>query len=61
VPPGGPAYRFDDLVLHLAEVGRHGFGDDRLARVLAVPVAYVRTVREVAGLVAAEGSKGATP
>ena len=35
--PGGPAYRLEDLLSHLAGGDRHGFGDDRLARALARP------------------------
>jgi hypothetical protein len=43
---GGMAYRLEDLLGHLAGGGRHGFGDGRLARALAVPAAYLAVVRE---------------
>ena len=36
---GGMVYRLEDLLGHLAGGDRHGFGDERLARALAVPVA----------------------
>jgi hypothetical protein len=45
------AYRLDDRFYHLAGGDRHGFGDERLARALAVPVAYLGVVRRAAGLV----------
>jgi hypothetical protein len=48
--PGGPAYRLEDLLGHLVEAGRYGFRDERLA--LAVPVAYLRAMREAARLAA---------
>jgi hypothetical protein len=50
--PGGPAYRLEDLLGHLLEGGRYGFGDGRMALALAVPVEYLRAVREAAGLAA---------
>jgi hypothetical protein len=46
--PGGPAYRLEDLLGHLLEAGRYRFGDGRLAAALAVPVEYLRAVREAA-------------
>jgi hypothetical protein len=52
---GGMAYRLEDLLCHLAEGDRHGFGDERLARALAVPVAYLRAVREAVGQAAGGG------
>jgi hypothetical protein len=48
--PGGRAYRLEDLLMHLAEAARYGFGDGQLALALDVPVAYLRAVREAAGL-----------
>src|SRR5262245_61897823 len=57
---GGQFYPLADLLAHLADGDRHGFGDDRLARALAVPLAYLRAVREAAGLPAGPGgSEGA--
>jgi hypothetical protein len=49
-------YRLEDLLGHLAGGDRHGFGDGRLAGALAVPVEYLRAVREAAGLPAPAGS-----
>jgi hypothetical protein len=43
-PPGGPAYGLEDLLCLLAVGDRPGFGDERLALALAVPVAYLRAV-----------------
>jgi hypothetical protein len=43
-------YRLEDLLCHLAGGDRHGFGDERLAPALAVPVAYLAVVRVAAGL-----------
>ena len=50
--PGHPAYRLEDLLCVLAGGDRYGFEDERLALALAVPVAYLRAVRETAGLAA---------
>jgi hypothetical protein len=43
-PPGGPAYRLEDLLFHLIDGSRYGYCDERLALALAVPVAYLRVV-----------------
>jgi hypothetical protein len=48
--PGDPAYRLEDLLCDLAGGDRYGFGDERLAGVLAVPAAYLWAVREAMGL-----------
>jgi hypothetical protein len=49
---GGRAYTFEDLLGHLSDGDRYRFGDERLAQALAVPVAYLRAVREAVGLAA---------
>jgi hypothetical protein len=51
-PParGGPAYPLEELLGHQVKGDRYGFGDDRLAVALAVPVAYLRAVRGAVGL-----------
>jgi hypothetical protein len=43
-------YRLADVLFHLAGGDRYGFGDDRLALALAMPVEYLAVVREAAGL-----------
>jgi hypothetical protein len=58
VPPGEPAYTLEDLLCDLIQGNGYGFGDERLAQALAVPVAYLRTVREAAGLAAPIPQKG---
>jgi hypothetical protein len=47
---GGRYYSLEDLLCHQVDGDRYGFGDELLARVLAVPEAYLRAVREAAGL-----------
>jgi hypothetical protein len=54
--PGGPAYRLEDLLSHLIDCDHYGFGDERLALALAVPVEYLRAVREAAGLLVSPGN-----
>jgi hypothetical protein len=47
---GGMAYRLADVLFHLAQGERFGFGDDRIAKALSVPVDYLRALRQAAGL-----------
>jgi hypothetical protein len=55
--PGRPVYTLEDLLCHLAGGDRHGFGDERLAEALAVPMAYLRAVRNAVGLEVSRASK----
>jgi len=34
--PGRPVYTLDDLLGHLVDGGRYGFGDERLAQALGI-------------------------
>jgi hypothetical protein len=57
-PQGVPTYGLEDLLCLLADGDRHGFGDEGLARALAVAVEYLAVVREAAGLAARQPEGG---
>jgi hypothetical protein len=43
-------YRLEDLLCHPAGGDRYRFGDERLARALAVPDEYLGVVQEAVGM-----------